>query len=302
MSSCLNININDKHIPEKKETLWLMMTILIIFTLYYIFVNAKYVKVINKYMPFIGKFVDKYKLDACIKQGGKSSISIIYILLISVYIIIFASIFVYSYLNFGYLFKTLGDGVYVFISMFVFMYVIFDRIYYYDRCFSESSDPKSQCYKPTCPSPLLYSFSDKKCVKKVPPTTTTPSNTTPSEPTNTTKDSKNNNDDDNRGRRGPPGAPGPPGPPGASSTQIYNSQSLLASMVKSYDPMLSTKSDNLKNNLRKGIDKLEDDVKQLEDEFNKLEGFKNGCDDNINDNDIFLKASVLMDELYELIK
>ena len=150
MPSCLNLNINDKHIPEKKETLWIMMTILIIFTLYYIFVNAKHIKVINKYIPSIGKFVDKYKLDACIKSEGekKPSVSIIYILLISVYIIIFASIFVYSYFNFGYLFKTLGDGVYVFISMFVFMYVIFDRIYYYDRCFSS---PSSLLY-PMCSS------------------------------------------------------------------------------------------------------------------------------------------------------
>lgn len=299
MSSCLNLNINNEHIPEKKETLWIMMTILIIFTLYYIFVNAKYIKVINKYMPFIGKFVDEYNLDACIKSEGekKPSVSIIYILLISVYIIIFASIFVYSYMEFGYLFKTLGDGVYVFITMFVFMYVIFDRIYYYDRCFRSPSDSEAQCYTPECAgSNIVYSFSDKKCVKKIPPTTTTPSNTTPSEPTNTTKD----NNDDNRGRRGPPGAPGPPGPPGPSSTQIYNSKSLLSSMVKAYNPMLSTKSDNVKNNLRKGLDKLEDDVKLLEEEFNKLEGFKNGS--NYDNNDLFLKAYILMDELYELIK
>ena len=190
MSSCLNININDKHIPEKKETLWIMMTILIIFTLYYIFVNAKHIKVIDKYLPFIGEFVDKYKLDACIKkeEGKDSSISIIYILLISVYIIIFASIFVYSYLNFGYLFKTLGDGVYVFITMFVFMYVIFDRIYYYDRCFDGGDDSEAECYVPTCPtthpnaSKTYWSFHKQKCVIKTSPDP----KTTPDTPTTTT--------------------------------------------------------------------------------------------------------------------
>jgi len=163
-----------------------------------------------------------------------------YLLYLIAYIILYASIIVFIYINISGLFKSLGNGVSVFILMIIFLYIIVNRIVFYDQCF-DSSDAESSCFTPECTGDKpLYDFSAGKCVAegdseeppKEPKEPTEPKEPKePKEPAGGGGGGGGGGDVD--GLVGPPGPPGPPGPAGEIISESIDS--FLGTRYKSDD-------------------------------------------------------------------
>jgi len=168
--NCFSINISNNYNPIKHKQLWYYITILMVMTIYYIIINLKYIQIIKHIYPPLFDFIDKY--NGCIKseKGDKNSVSIWYIIYLSIYIIIYSFTILYIYINISNMFNTLGEAIYVFIIMFVFLFIIINRIYFYDKCFTDPS-ADDNCFKPGCIDPKPYwDFEKSKCVSSSTPT------------------------------------------------------------------------------------------------------------------------------------
>ena len=183
--------------------------------------------------------------------------------------IIYASILIYIYINIkNGLFKSLGDGVYMFLLMFAFLVMIIQLLYYYDNCFQPNNT--SDCSVPNCPKDKpYYKFSESKCVSK-PKTTPKPS---PS----------------------PSPKPSEPSPSPSENTSTTSSPTSPTSPSITSTPATSTTNDSSnsyypKSGLMTQVDKqsIKDNIEGFTDEY------------NIVYTDIFDRANYLMNKLYKL--
>ena len=308
--SCLNITINSSYDPQLHKQMWYYIYILIGMSVYYMIINLKHIKLIEKIYPPMFDFIDKF--NGCITVDDTKSVSIYYLSYFIVFIILYASILVYIYVNLkNGLFKTLGDGVYIFLLLFAYLVMIINLLYYYDDCFKPIEDiVGNNCNIPSCPDPKkpYYNLSQSKCVSK---TKTTPK-PTPSGPTTTPSPS------------GPTPLPTAPKLDASisSSKQIDSqeepsttSKSYIASGIFSQINKQDVKNDLVNNassifkNTRSFLstENLQDAVnypssffstKNSQDTVNNQEGFTDEY--NIVYTDIFERANFLMDKLYKL--
>ena len=215
MADCFKFNISGNHNREIFNKLKFFMTIMFFMSIYYLIINIKKISLIKSIYPPFFDFIDKF--NGCIKsENDKKSMSVWYLIFLIIYISLYAIIIVYIYINISGLFNTLGDAVYVFIIMMVFLYIIINRIIFYDQCFVENASGSSSCFTPECAGvKSYYSFSTGECVED----TSSDEPDEPDEPDPSPPSNSNRDNRDNRGKGlvGPVGPSGPPGPPGTNT-------------------------------------------------------------------------------------
>ena len=137
-------------------------------SLYYIIINIKNIDVIQRLNPPFFEKIDKY--NGCVIKNAsdvgndpKLTVSIWYILYLIFYITIYISLLIYVYANFNNMHQTLGQTFKIFGILFIFMFIIYHMIYFYDRCF-KSIDEDNDCYIPRCVEGKVWSFDELLCV------------------------------------------------------------------------------------------------------------------------------------------
>ena len=283
--SCLNITINSSYDPQLHKQMWYYIYILIGMSVYYMIINLKHIKLIEKIYPPMFDFIDKF--NGCITVDGTRSVSIYYLSYFIVFIILYASILVYIYVNLkNGLFKTLGDGVYIFLLLFAYLVMIINLLYYYDDCFNSEGDIIDKtCSEPTCPDPKkpYYSLSQSKCVSKTKTTPKpTPSDPTPSPPDPTPNPSPNNPTPDTFT------TPEPTIFNPSTTPKYYSAYGFMSQISKQND----VENDTV-NNASSFFS-----TKNSQDAENNQEGFTDEY--NIVYMDIFERANHLMNKLYKL--
>lgn len=298
--SCFNVTINSNYNIQLHNQMWYLIYILIAMSLYYLVINLKHIKLIEKMIPNFLSYVEKY--NGCITENGKRSISIYYLSYFIVFIILYTSILVFIYINLkNGLFKTFGSGIYVFLLLFTYLVIIIQLLYYYDNCFN-TQDINKECNKPTCSDKKpYYSLSKSKCVSK-PTTTPKPPSPTPPGPK-----------PPGPGPKPPDPGPKPPEPTPSGPTPSPPSENTLTTpFSKPIDSPVNVSFNDSENNngnnsyyqqpgLMRQVNKQSirnsQDNNQDNNQDNK-EGFTNGY--NIVYMNLFERANYLMNKLYKL--
>ena len=147
---CFNINIHGEHNPTNFNFLKYGLTIMFFMSIYYLVINIKQISIIKSIYPPLFDFIDRF--NGCIEsKDKKKSMSVWYLLYLIVYIVLYASIIIFIYMNIEGLFEKLGHAVYVFILMMIYLYIIINRIVFYDQCF-DNSEKSNSCFHPKCNS------------------------------------------------------------------------------------------------------------------------------------------------------
>jgi hypothetical protein len=218
MADCFKFRISANHNVGNLDKLKFYLTIMLFMSVYYILINIKHIDIIKSIYPPFFDFIDKF--NGCIEsENEKKSMSVWYLLYLLVYIVLYAVIVIYIYININGLFRTLGDAVYVFIIMMVLLYIITNRIIFYDQCFVSGGSDDSMCFTPKCNDEAkpFYDFSSGKCVSDDSDQGTPPGDE-PDDPSDGRRPRPGKRDRSKKetepGIVGPPGPPGPPGPAG----------------------------------------------------------------------------------------
>ena len=259
MAGCFGMSVDGTHDEGALVNLKIYISILSVMTIYYIIVSLDKIQFIKNIFPPFFEFIKQY--NGCIKGGDTKSVSVWYIIYLIIYITIFSGIIIYILTHLEsnkMIFKTLGDGVYVFIIMMIFLFVIVNRINFYNKCFKPPTETKSDCARVTCSPGELWNLSNGSCVSDKPEPEPEPE-PEPDPDNDSNKNDSNKNSSKNKiGLTGPPGPPGAPGPPSTISSWTYlpavlkkpgnsdNSDSIDKDLLaKDYD-MVSTVKDDLK--------------------------------------------------------
>jgi hypothetical protein len=313
MSNCFKFNISGNHNPTNFRNLNYYLMIMFIMTIYYLVINIKHIDIIKSIYPPFFDFIDKF--NGCIKnenenENEQKSMSVWYLLYLLVYIVLYAVIIIYIYINIYGLFNTLGDAVFVFVIMMVFLYIIINRIIFYDQCF-DPTESESSCFKPNCVEPKsYYDFSSGKCVEESKsedpppgpsPTEPSPGPSPPPPPPGTPPSGR----DRDGGGRGPPGPPGPPGTPGTNIIKNQTISSFLGTRAKNSKPSGSSNSNrDILVKDKKLVSEVKDDLTGITEGFTLLTNDKKiNLKSNLKDtgNDSY-KADRLMKVLEEYLK
>jgi len=284
-------------------------------TIYYLVINIKHIDIIKSIYPPFFDFIDKF--NGCIKnenenENEQKSMSVWYLLYLLVYIVLYAVIIIYIYINIYGLFNTLGDAVFVFIIMMVFLYIIINRIKFYDQCF-EANGSESSCFIPQCneEDKPFYDFSSGKCVEDTSKSEDPPPGPSPPEPSPGPSPPPPppgpppSGRDRDGGGRGPPGPPGPPGTPGTNIIKNQTISSFLGTRAKNSKPSGSSNSNrDILVKDKKSVSEVKDDLTGITEGFTLLTNDKKiNLKSNLKDtgNDSY-KADRLMKVLEEYLK
>ena len=264
MPGCFGMSVDGTHDEGALVNLKLYISILLVMTIYYIIISLHKIQFIKDIYPPFFEFVEQY--NGCIQNGSgvtaTRSVSVWYIIYLIIYITIFSGIIIYILTHLEsnrMVFKTLGDGIYVFIIMMIFLFVIVNRILFYNHCFDNLPDSKkNKCVNIECESGQLWEFKSGSCVSDKPgPEPDNDSNKNDSNKNSSNKNSSNKNSS-KKGLTGPPGPPGAPGPPATISSWTYlpavlkkpgnsdNSDSIDKDLLAKDLEMVSTVKDDLK--------------------------------------------------------
>ena len=148
MANCFKFNISGNHIPENFNKLKYYLMVMFFMSIYYLIINIKKISLIESIYPPFFEYLDRF--NGCISKGKQKSMSVWYLLYLIAYIVLYAVIIIYIYINIYGLFDTLGQAVFVFVIMMVYLYIIINRIIFYDQCFTDKSDSDSDCFIPKC--------------------------------------------------------------------------------------------------------------------------------------------------------
>lgn len=249
MANCFKFNISGNHNSANFRNLKYYLMIMFIMTIYYLVINIKHIAIIKSIYPPFFDFIDEF--NGCIEnEKEQKSMSVWYLLYLLLYIVIYSLIIIFIYVNIYGLFNTLGDAVFVFVIMMVFLYIIINRIIFYDQCF-DPTDSESSCFTPKCDidsEKPYYDFSSGKCVTES--KSEDPKPEPEPEPDPDPSPSTPPSEEGRQGRQGggipgPPGAPGPPGPPGKNIIEKQTITQFLGDRIKNSYSNNSSNTDTL---------------------------------------------------------